>query len=112
MKIADQINYNMFESVKDSIKKTFKVEDKDFEKAKESHCVTSIAKTKEGYVGFSHRAACEFKVGDMLFDQEWTGDDLTEEELDKVKFVERGSVKIKTLEQARQAAINFAEYVS
>lgn len=112
MKLVEKYMYLIYEGVKDSIKKHFKVEDKDFEKRTPKSCVKSIAKTKNGYVGFSHRAACEFKIGNKLFDPKWKGDNLSEKELDKIKFIERGETKIKTMDQAREAACNFAEYVS
>lgn len=113
MNICESIEIALNEGVKDFIKKKFKVEDKDFEKTEPSHCVKSIAKTSEGWVGFSHRACHEFKIGDKLFDPKWDdGGNLSEEELDKMKFVERGSKKIKTMEDAKQAATNFAKHVS
>lgn len=111
MKLATKLKTLLEESLKDYIKKTYKVEDKDFEKAHEDDSVNTIVKTKKGYVGFSHRAVAEFKIGDMLFDDKWTGD-LEEDELEKVPFIKRGSIKIKTMDQAKKAAINFAEYVS
>jgi hypothetical protein len=99
-------------SVKEQIKKQFKVEDKDFEKAEPSHAVKSIAKTKDGYVGFSHRAAYEFKIGDKLYDPEWGKDEYTEDELSKMPYEDRGEETIKTTEQAREAACRFARDVS
>lgn len=100
-------------SVKEQVKKLFNVGDDAFEKTSPDHCVCSIAKTKDGYAGFSHRAVSEFKIGDMLFDQKWNDDgNLSEEELEKIPFKKRGGVKIKTMDQAKQSASNFAEYVS
>ncbi len=107
MKLADELN----ESVKDHIKKNYGCEDADFEKTDPDHCVKSIAKTEKGFVGFSHRASCEFQLGNMLFTQDF-GKDMEEEDLEKMKFIDRGSVKIKTMDQAKEAASNFAEYVS
>lgn len=113
MNLCESIKIELNEGVKDFIKKKFKIEDEAFEKTNPDHCVKSIAKTKEGWVGFSHRAFHEFKIGDNLFDPEWDDDGkLSEEDLEKMKFVERGAIKIKTMEQAKQASANFAEYVS
>lgn len=101
------------DSVKDSIKKHYKVEDKDFEFADPKHVIKTIAKTDKGYVGFSHRAALEFKIGDMLFDPKWDDNGkLSERDLESIPYKKRGSIKIKTMEQAREAAINFAKEVS
>jgi hypothetical protein len=112
MKLVNNIFKILEESVKDFIKKTYKVEDKDFEKTNTEHAVCSIAQTKDGYVGFSHRASCEFKIGDMQYDPEWRGNGLSDEELSKMDYVKRGSIKIKTMEQAKIAASNFAREVS
>jgi len=81
-------------------------------KTNPDHCVKSIAKTKDGYVGFSHRAYMEAKIGDMIFDEKWNDDDLSEEELEKIPYNKRGGIKIKTMEQAKESATNFAQYVS
>ena len=113
VKLTEKLTVLLFESVKDAIKKHFKVADGDFEKADPNHCVCSIAKTKEGWVGFSHRAAHEFKKGDKLFDETWNDNGkLSEKDLEKIKFKERGSITIESDEQAKQAAKNFAAYVS
>jgi hypothetical protein len=113
MKIAESI-LRMYEaSVKDAIKKQFGVSDNDFEKAEPSHAVCSIAKTKEGYVGYSHRAAVEFKIGDKLYDPKWDDNGkLSEKELEEMKYIDRGGETIKTFEQAREAAKRFAREVS
>jgi hypothetical protein len=65
------------------------------------------AKDKKWY-GWSHRGICGFGIGDKLFDPEWGDDAAT----DTMPFVERGSVTIETMDQAKQAAANFAEYVN
>ena len=83
------------------------------QKAKPDHCVCSIGfnkQTNEWY-GWSHRAICGFRIGDMLFDPNWTGG-LSEDELEKMPYTKRGSIKIETMDQAEQAARNFAEDVS
>jgi hypothetical protein len=56
------------------------------------------------YLGWSHRAAVSFDHGDKLFIEDF-GDDNT-------NYKEHGTTKIKTREHARQAAANFAKYVS
>jgi viroplasmin and RNaseH domain-containing protein len=113
MKIAERLIRQVNESVKDAIKKKYGIDDSAFEKADPKHCVKILAKTKDGWVGFSHRAALEFKKGDMLFDPEWDDNGkLSEEELEKIPFKKRGAIKITNDEQCREAAKNFAEYVS
>ncbi len=76
------------------------------QKADKKHCVASIGfnKDEQKWYGWSHRAMCAFGIGDMLFEEKF-GNDHT-------LFIEHGSEKIKTLEQAKQAAINFAAHVS
>ena len=76
------------------------------EKAHPSDNVCSIGfcEKEQKWYGWSHRAIFGFGIGDTLFEEEY-GDDHT-------LFSEHGTVQIETLEQARQAAINFAEYVS
>ena len=60
---------------------------------------------KDGiYYGWSHRAIFGFKVGDKIFEPEF-GDD-------KTKFSQHGKKTIKTLDDAKQAALNFSDYVS
>lgn len=58
------------------------------------------------WYGWSHRAICGFGVGDMLFEETMPGAN------DHTPFVEHGTIRIETMEQARQAAANFASYVS
>jgi len=79
---------------------------KEFEKTQDDHCVCSIGLNpdKNMYSGWSHRAICGFTIGDMIFEGNF-GDD-------KTPYKKHGSVKIENLQQAKQSAINFAEYVS
>ena len=56
------------------------------------------------WYGWSHRAISAFGIGDMIFEESF-GDD-------KTPFIKHGSVEIKTLEQAKEAAYAFARYVS
>ena len=62
----------------------------------------------DGYIGFSHRAAQVFKIGDMLFDETWETEGGTQD----IPFVKRGFKKIEDRAECRQAARNFAMYVS
>lgn len=79
-----------------------------------SHSVCSIGyspKNKKFY-GWSHRAVGGFGIGDKIFEADWNPDDLEEKELDKIPFDKHGRITIKNMKQAKQAATNFAEYVS
>ena len=76
------------------------------EKSSLEHSVCSIgfcAKEQKWY-GWSHRAICGFGIGDKIFEEEF-GDDTT-------LFVDHGLVTIENMEQAKLAAVRFAEYVS
>jgi hypothetical protein len=90
------------------------------QKAKKDHSVASIAfcqnfkkdkkdKGKEVWIGWSHRASCPFGIGDQLFKQ---SDFKNHKDPGDVPFVKVGSERIKTLDQTKMAAINFAGYVS
>ncbi len=69
----------------------------------EDGCI-GLDEEKGIWYGWSHRAVTGFKIGDKIFDENF-GDD-------KTKFTEHGAKDIKTLEDAKQAAKNFAESVS
>ena len=73
---------------------------------KPDHNVCSIGycPSEKKWYGWSHRAIAGFGIGDKIFEEDF-GDD-------KTPFVKHGSVTIKTLEEAKRAAANFAEYVS
>lgn len=77
------------------------------EKSRPDHCVCSIGfcERDQKYYGWSHRAMCGFGVGDKLFEERFTDDTFT-------PFIEHGSVTIQVVDQAKQAAINFAASVS
>ena len=77
-----------------------------FEKTKPSDSICSIGfnEKENKWYGWSHRAICGFGIGDKLFIEDF-GDD-------KTLFTKHGKETIKNLEQAKQAAKNFAEYVS
>jgi hypothetical protein len=102
----------------------------------DEHSGVLFSKKENGYIGFSHRAAQLFKIGYSLFDETWrpNKEDITQEMIDSfektneglntsnytledkavesISFKKRGFKQIKTLEEARQAAINFANYIS
>ena len=92
------------------------------EKANLDHCVCSIGfcEKEQKWYGWSHRAMLGFEIGDKLFDENWVGDGMSDERdefgflisMDNVKFIERGGIVIQSLNQAKQAAINFSDYVS
>lgn len=77
------------------------------EKASQDHCVCSIGfcKKEKKWYGWSHRAMCGFGIGDKLYEEEFTDDG-------SVPFIEHGSITIENMDQAKQAAINFASSVS
>ncbi len=56
------------------------------------------------WCGWSHRAKTCFKIGDKLFQEDF-GDD-------KTLYKEHGSKTIENISEAKQAALNFAAYVS
>lgn len=95
-----------------------------------------------GYYGYSHRGGASFQIGDRLFDLEYKprkedykvgqwnkwesefsklyakSDDFDRDMMDikgishVIPFKYRGPKEIETLEEAKQAAINFANYMS
>lgn len=113
---------------------------------KGTHYKTAWCTEAKQWIGYSHRAACAFGKGDMLFDPTWklSDDDLqnyrsyyethlydyyeivsddmangstaelavNDWALAYIPFNLRGSKKIKTYEEAQEAAANFAKYVS
>ncbi len=67
-------------------------------------CNIGFDKENNRWYGYSHRAICGFGIGDKIFEADF-GDG-------KTLFKNHGRETIKTLEDAKQAARNFAEYVS
>lgn len=90
-----------------------------------------------GYYGYTHRGGQTFRIGDKIFDENWKPNefeidsdwiDYYELSTDKtfnineegilerlvsyISFTERGEEKIKTMEDAKQAAINLSKYLS
>lgn len=75
----------------------------------DEHTACSFGKGNDGkWYGWSHRAIIGFGIGDMLF----TEDALAVEGAEDVPYAQVGKVKIETDAQARQAAKNFAAYIS
>lgn len=75
----------------------------------DEHTTCSFGKGNDGkWYGWSHRALVGFGIGDMLFTEEA----LDAEGAEDVPYVQVGKVKIGTDAQARQAAKNFAAYIS
>lgn len=68
-------------------------------------CSIGFCEREQKWYGWSHRGICGFGVGDKLFDEMYPS-------VAETPFVKRGFVTIQTLDEARQAACNFAEYVS
>lgn len=71
---------------------------------KHNVCSIGFNPDKKTWWGWSHRAICGFTEGDMLFEENFGND--------KTLFKKHGRIKITDMEQARQAAINFAKSVS
>jgi hypothetical protein len=59
------------------------------------------------WAGWSHRALTSFSIGDMLFEEK-----VYDTMPDTTPFTKGGTTVIKTLDQAKQAAINFSDYVA
>lgn len=102
---------NLFESKSRSVSMSERIAKKfDLvpQKRHSSHSAYSIGFSKKNkkWYGWSHRAICGFGIGDKLFDEKMPG------ATDKTPFVKHGKITIKTLDQARQAAENFAASVS
>lgn len=76
------------------------------ELADEDHdiCCIGWSEREQKYFGWSHRAIAGFGIGDMIFEEDFECDDNT-------PFIKHGSKRIETKNDARQAAINFAEYI-
>lgn len=75
-------------------------------KSNSEHCVCSIGfcKKENKWYGWSHRTIIGFGIGDMIF-EECFGNDYT-------LFTKHGSKTITNMEEAKQSAINFADYIS
>jgi hypothetical protein len=77
-----------------------------------SACIGKVTRgpgaDKSGWMGWSHRAAVIFGIGDKLFEEELVHASGWED----VPYVQMGTTTIETEEQAREAASRFVEYVS
>ena len=67
-------------------------------------CTVGFCERENKWYGFSHRAICGFGIDDMIFEEKF-GDDHT-------PFTMHGKRMITNLDEAREAAVNFAESVS
>ena len=78
------------------------------EKINASHniCSVGFCEAENKWHGWSHRAIVGFGVGDKLFEERFEG------ATDETPFVRHGDITIESMEQARQAASNFADYVA
>jgi len=103
MKRCEKILFDLKEGMRDSLEKEFG--------KLVSQGGALVNKDKTLAVGYSHRGAQHFKIGDKLFDASWKGDH-TDAELEKINFIDRGSKTIKSIEDAIQAAKNFQDYIS
>jgi len=88
-----------------------------FQKTHKRHTTASICYTEDykgagpAWIGYSHRAAVPFLVGDKIY-QERHASGWPAKRREKISFNRHGSVTIKTMAQAKQAAKNFARSVS
>jgi hypothetical protein len=75
-------------------------------KSKPDHTVCSIGfhEDEQKWYGWSHRAYAGFGIGDKVFEENYGDDD--------TPFVQHGSRVVKTLDDAKEAAIAFADSVS
>lgn len=64
------------------------------------------------YYGWSHRAIVGFGINDKIFDAKLLGDFGSTNKWSNTPFNKVGTVDIKTLDQAKEAAINFSKYIS
>jgi len=67
-------------------------------------CSIGFCEKEQKWYGWSHRAICGFGIGDRVFEEDY-GDEHT-------LFTQHGRVVIETLDQAKEAAANFAAYVA
>lgn len=68
-------------------------------------CSVGFCEKEEKWYGWSHRAISGFGLGDKLFEEKHITSP-------NKNFVECGTVTIENLDQARLAAVNFANYVA
>ena len=67
-------------------------------------CSIGYSEKDNKWYGWSHRAIVGFGIGDRIFEEKY-GDETT-------LFTNHGDVPITTMEDAKKAASNFAEYIS
>ena len=71
---------------------------------KNTTCSIGFNEKENKWYGWSHRAICGFGLGNKIFDGKY-GDG-------KALFTQHGDKEITNLEEARQAAVNFAAFMS
>lgn len=96
----------------------YRIDEKSFlekYKIKQTSAGLGFSEENQKWYGWG-RGICGFGIGDKLFDKNWTPDGskpiIDNPSTNKLKFTDRGSIVIKNLEQAKQAAINFKNYMS
>lgn len=72
----------------------------------ENVCSVGFCEDEQKWFGWSHRAIAGFGVGDKLFEEHWP------KGTDNTPFIAHGDKTITVLDEARQAAVNFAKCVS
>ncbi len=110
MLLTHEINF-LLESMRDDIQKKFKISK--FEDG------LGYSEENKKWYGWSHRAIAGFGIGDMMYDEKWVHPDDDpndpwdkQEKTMKTPFTQHGNEKIKTMEQAKEAAKRFAKSVS
>ena len=73
-----------------------------------SVCSIGYCAREEKWYGWSHRAIAGFGIGDKIYDEDYEGDP----HADRLVPQDHGSVVAKSLDDARLAAIRYAEDVS
>jgi hypothetical protein len=67
-------------------------------------CQIGFNQAKGKWYGWGEAAVCDFGVDDMIFDENFGGDDDT-------PYRQHGTKKIKNMRDAKESATNFAKYV-
>lgn len=70
-----------------------------------SVCSIGWSEVDQAYYGWSHRAIQMFKIGDKIFEEDFVG------ATDSTPFRQHGERTIKSKQDAREAAVNFARYI-
>jgi hypothetical protein len=84
--------------------KNFGIKEFDVIDEDDNVCSIGFNPDKGIWYGWSHRAIVGFKIGDKIFEEKFGNDNTL--------FTKHGKNSIKTLDQAKESAKNFARYVS